>query len=32
MIENAIERMIFLSRWLMAPIYLGLVVVWACWW
>jgi uncharacterized protein (TIGR00645 family) len=27
MIENAIERMIFVSRWLMAPIYLGLVVV-----
>ena len=27
MIEKAIERMIFVSRWLMAPIYLGLVVV-----
>ena len=27
MIEQAIERMIFVSRWLMAPIYLGLVVV-----
>ena len=27
MIEQTIERMIFVSRWLMAPIYLGLVVV-----
>jgi uncharacterized protein (TIGR00645 family) len=27
MIERGIERLIFLSRWLMAPIYLGLVVV-----
>jgi uncharacterized protein (TIGR00645 family) len=27
MIENAIERVIFGSRWLMAPFYLGLIVV-----
>lgn len=27
MIEKTIERMIFVSRWLMAPIYLGLVAV-----
>ena len=27
MIEQSIERVIFVSRWLMAPIYLGLVAV-----
>lgn len=27
MIETGVERLIFMSRWLMAPIYLGLVVV-----
>ena len=27
MIERSIERVIFVSRWLMAPIYLGLVAV-----
>ena len=27
MIETAVERLIFMSRWLMAPIYLGLIVV-----
>ena len=27
MIETAVQRLIFMSRWLMAPIYLGLIVV-----
>ena len=27
MIETAVERLIFMSRWIMAPIYLGLVLV-----
>ena len=27
MIETGVERLIFMSRWLMAPIYLGLIVV-----
>ena len=27
MIEQTIERTIFVSRWLTAPIYLGLVIV-----
>lgn len=27
MIETAVERLIFMSRWIMAPIYLGLILV-----
>ncbi|MFZ1428429.1 MAG: TIGR00645 family protein [Geminicoccaceae bacterium] len=27
MIETAVERVIFMSRWIMAPIYLGLILV-----